>query len=1214
VATNNGPSDVSGATLTFPLPAGISSATWTCTAAGGATCPAPSGSGAINATVNLPAGGSLTYTIAANISAGQSGPLSTTATITAPAGLTETNLGNNSAIDTDNATVTADLAVTKTNGVTSVTPGTNTTYTIVVTNSGPSNVTGASVIDTLPVAISSATWTCAASAGSSCAAASGSGSINTTVNLLSGGTATFTVVATVSSGATGTLNNTVTVAVPAGAVDPVPGNNTAADNDTLIPTVDLAITNTDGVTTAVPGNNLTYTVVATNNGPGAANGAMISYPLPSTLKNVAWTCVGAGGAICPATNGTGSINHTANLPSGGTLTYTVTAMVAANATGTLTTTAAITAPSGVVETSTSNNSATDTDTLTPQADLAITKTDGATTAIPGKTTTYTIVVTNNGPSAVSNALVTDTLPASIGSASWTCVASAGSNCDAANGAGNINATVDLAPGGTATFTLTATVAANATGTLTNTASVAAPTGVTDSTAGNNSATDTDTLTPQADLAITKTNGVTSVAAGGATTYTIVVTNNGPSAVTGANISDTFAAAISSASWTCVASGGSSCGQAGGSGSIATTVNLASGGTATFTVTAQISGSATGNLSNTASVAVPAGVTDPTAGNNSATDGPDTINPQTDLAIIKTGPANASPGGPISYAITVINNGPGAVTGANVTDTFSNQLTNVGWTCTASGGSNCASASGTGNIATTVNLLNGGSATFIVTATVSSGASGAITNVASVAAPSGVSDPNFNNNSNQPVVTLVGPGVDLAITKSHTGNFQVGQKGVYKLTVENQSQISTSGLITVTDALPIGLTYVSATGQGWTCSATGQTVTCTRTAPLVSGAISEITLTVFVTDKAFPSVVNTASVSTPGDSLLPSANSGGFDVDKTTRKAVAAAPEGTPGNNVAYDQTIVENGLGIVGNPYPAISPVSGQKTGSILVFPIYTSDAVNSNVQNTRIALTNSDPVRPISVHLFFVDGSSCAVADTFICLTANQTTSFLASDIDPGSTGYVIAVAVNEQGCPIIFNQLLGDLYVKFLTGHEANLAAEAISALPGLLDLACSPSGGSVTVKFDDLMYGSLPRVLALSNVLSRADGNDTLLIVNRIGGNLGTGVGSLGTLFGLLYDDAESALSFSINSGSCQYRGSITNNAPRTAPRFETFIPAGRSGWMRLYGGTDVGILGAAINRNSNASSSAGAFNQGHNLHTLTLTNSVTATLPVFPPSCQ
>src|SRR6185369_2161604 len=75
----------------------------------------------------------------------------------------------------------------------------------------------------------------------------------------------------------------------------------------------------------------------------------------------------------------------------------------------------------------------------------------------------------------------------------------------------------------------------------------------------------------------------------------------------------------------------------------------------------------------------------------------------------------------------------------------------------------------------------------------------------------------------------------------------------------------------------------------------------------------------------------------------------------------------------------------------ANSPLNDQKAGSVLIFNIYTS-STSANQQNTRISLTNTHQAASAFVHLFFVDGSSCAVADSILCLTANQTTSFLAS------------------------------------------------------------------------------------------------------------------------------------------------------------------------------------------------------------------------------
>ena len=95
------------------------------------------------------------------------------------------------------------------------------------------------------------------------------------------------------------------------------------------------------------------------------------------------------------------------------------------------------------------------------ADLGITKTDGSLTATPSATITYTLVVTNNGPFAVTGATVTDTLPVAITGVTWTCVASVGNACPA-SGSGNINTSaVNLMKSGTATFTVSGTVSPSA---------------------------------------------------------------------------------------------------------------------------------------------------------------------------------------------------------------------------------------------------------------------------------------------------------------------------------------------------------------------------------------------------------------------------------------------------------------------------------------------------------------------------------------------------------------------------------------------------------------------------------------------------------------------------------------------------------------------------------------------------------------------------------
>ncbi|MEO5899789.1 MAG: DUF11 domain-containing protein, partial [Ilumatobacteraceae bacterium] len=135
------------------------------------------------------------------------------------------------------------------------------------------------------------------------------------------------------------------------------------------------------------------------------------------------------------------------------------------------------------------------DELVKSADLSISKTDGKTTILQGSADTYTVVATNLSPGTVTGATVADTMPAGFTGATWNCAASAGSTCNVASGSGNINTTVVLAAGGTATFTVTGTV----TGTLSvaNTATVTPPAGTADPILANNSATDTTSITAPA---------------------------------------------------------------------------------------------------------------------------------------------------------------------------------------------------------------------------------------------------------------------------------------------------------------------------------------------------------------------------------------------------------------------------------------------------------------------------------------------------------------------------------------------------------------------------------------------------------------------------------------------------------------------------------------------------------------------------------------------
>src|SRR6185295_12992998 len=238
------------------------------------------------------------------------------------------------------------------------------------------------------------------------------------------GLLTYTVSGDVAADASGSLVNTVSVSAPVGVTDPDVSNNAATDVDLLSPVADLSVTKTDGVVSQVPGTAVSYTIVVANAGPSDVFGASVSDVLPASLSNVTWSCAGGGGGVC-APAGSGDVVDVVDVPVGGSLTYTVSGDVAADASGSLVNTVSVSAPVGVTDPDVSNNSATDVDSLTPVADLSVTKTDGVVSQVPGTAVAYTIVVGNAGPSDVSGALVSDVLPVSLSNVSWSCVGAGG---------------------------------------------------------------------------------------------------------------------------------------------------------------------------------------------------------------------------------------------------------------------------------------------------------------------------------------------------------------------------------------------------------------------------------------------------------------------------------------------------------------------------------------------------------------------------------------------------------------------------------------------------------------------------------------------------------------------------------------------------------------------------------------------------------------------
>ena len=853
-ASNAGPDAVTGATVADTFPGILdNTCTWTCVGAGGGTCTA-SGSGNINDATNLPTGGSVTYTASCAVNPYATGSLDNTATVSSS--LADPNPGNNSATDTDTLTPQADLSITKTDDTTVAIAGGIATYTITASNAGPSNSPGVTVTDTFPADLT-CTWTCIGFGAGTCTA-SGSGNISDTVNLPAGGSARFIAACNVSGTATGPISNTATVAAPAGVPDPVPGNNSATDVDTVIHPAQVSGTKTVAGT-FLPGGAITYTVTLSNSGDiSAADNAGDEFVdvLPAGLA-----LVSASSVIGTATTAGNTVRWNGPVPSNGNLTITINATIGANPPSTISNQGSISYDSnadGVNDASALTDdpgTATPLDptvfTVTPTADLSITKTDGVATVLPGGFTTYTITAANAGPSAATGATVTDTFPASL-ACSWTCTGAGGGTCTA-SGNGNLADTANLPAGGSATYSALCSVLPTAAGSLVNTATVAAPAGTTDPTPGNNSATDTDTVIDPSQLTGFKTVTGT-FQPNGSVTYSIVLSNGGgPQAD---NPGNEFADLLP-ASLTLVSASATSGTAIANVGTNTVTWNgaLASGASVTITINATINANATGTISNQGSFAYDADGNG-TNESNGLTDDPGTAaanDPTTftlaiaDLEITKSDGTNSIVAGTSTvYAIVATNRGPVAVTGATVTDTFPAECNAPTWTCSPTGGAACP-ASGSGNIAASVDLPNGASATFVAVCPTSRAlpADTVITNTATIAAPAGTTDPNAANDSATDTTTVTAPPpASVTGTKTVAGTFTAGGTVTYTIVLANSGpgiQTDNAG-DELADTLPAQLTLVSATASSGTAVADIGTNTVTWNGAIFSGATVTITIT------------------------------------------------------------------------------------------------------------------------------------------------------------------------------------------------------------------------------------------------------------------------------------------------------------------------------------------------------------------------------------
>lgn len=573
LVSNQGPSDASGVTVVDTLPSGVTYVSATTTqgtvAASGGTVTATLG--------NLARGAGATVTILVNVAPSARGTLVNRAEV--DGNETETNLENNEDQVSTEVTPRIDLVIDKSDAPDPVVAGEQLTYELLVTNQGPSNATGVTVVDTLPAGVSFVTGT--ATQGTVTASA---GVVTANLgNLAAGAQATVTLTVAAASSTRGELLNEASVT----------GNETETDTENnedeartqVNARIDLAIDKTGSPAAVTPGQQLTYTLEVTNNGPSDATGVEVVDTLPTGVTFV--SASSSQGTV----NGSGSTvtANLGNLADGAEATVTVVVQVATIASGTLLNEAEVSG--NETETNLTNNNDQLSTTVEPRIDLVIFKADSPDPVVAGQQLTYTLSVTNNGPSTATGVTVVDTLPAGVAYQSSTTtqgtVSAAGSAVTAAVG--------QLASGASATVTIIVTVDPATRGTITNVATVTG--NETETNSDNNDDDEPTTVNAQVDLTVTKSDSSDPVQAGGQLTYTLVVTNSGPSASTGVVLTDTLPSALT------YVSGTSTIGTVSNSGQTVTVNvgNLTPGQSATVTLATQIDSQFSGTITNQAEV-------------------------------------------------------------------------------------------------------------------------------------------------------------------------------------------------------------------------------------------------------------------------------------------------------------------------------------------------------------------------------------------------------------------------------------------------------------------------------------------------------------------------------------------------------------------------------------------------------------------------------------
>jgi len=814
---NNGPAGTSGITVVDSIPTGltfdrVTSTTSTTAAPAGVTGSSVVGNQITLNLVDLASSAGTSFHIIATVNAGVFTDLTNSATVDGTQ--TDATPANN----TDDALLDlpqTDLAITKTLETTTgsqIPPATTQTgdtvvYRLTVSNTGPDNATGVSVVDTLPAGVTFVSGTInGGTAGSGIAFNPTLRQVTATVGAVTTTTpAVILLTVTIDSDATDLISNTATVS-NSPDTDGNTANDTASVNTSVARAVDLAVvkaisTAVGDNTTAVFGAPVTFVITVSNSAtsPGDARGFTVTDTLPAGLTLVA-------GSFDAGTSGVTISNVGQNLTfTGGALdigqsaSFTFDALIAQTA-GTTITNTAVVAPinNGTItdiDINSANNTEPETITPTRNVELVVTKDDnfaGATTATPGGNITYTIVVSNTGVSDAVNVSVLDTLPASVTATSITIGGSqvTDNNPDAGL-LGFVIPSILAGAGNAVTVQVTAAIAATVTAaSITNQVAVSGG-GVGDLPAGN-TASVTTPLAPVVDVQVVKTGPASATPGGTAITYNLAISNTGPSVATNVSVTDDMPAGVTIQSITLNGTVVTNTGTGGDVAFVIPTLLVGTGNTQNAIITVLVGPATTGSLSNTATVSATG---DSTPGNNSSTI-TTTLNPVADVTVTKTvNTASTTPGGTLTYTLVVSNAGVSTAAGVTLVDVLP-----TGLTFTSGTGPSGQVLTATGQ---TVNVAVGSlapaaTATYTIIAAIGSTFTGSLVNPATVATTTSEGANALTNTAS--ATTIVDPG-NYSITgrvfrdRNNNGIVDGTDSGISDVTLRLRAGGSTTVVLT-----------------------------------------------------------------------------------------------------------------------------------------------------------------------------------------------------------------------------------------------------------------------------------------------------------------------------------------------------------------------------------------------------------------------------------